>query len=561
MVAVLRILYFLSLIVIVCLFLWGGNKGFNRIDGIPVLAMICLYFLDRLGRPAWFPDVLRYSKWAIAGVLGFVFLPLAVGHILKHWALQTHGMDVAFVYSGLFYPFEWPPMWCTVCPNPTYFSEHFSPSLLLIAPLTALFKLPELIMILQSLIAALVVVLLLWQGPLRHNKSLWLLAMLYMISHRTFRDAMVFDFREEMMALGGFAVCLVALHRGKWLWSFVAFIVALGAKENICFLAPFVGAAVVLDRSLVMSRHRRWAMASLFTFTGFAWMLFTFKGAIPYFLDGQAHKHVLASRLPIPGFESSTASSIVGALLENPLAVLKYIIAQFLDGSRYKYLLFMLLPTLPFTYRAWPWLIPAFGALGMNFISANPTQRMMIFHYDLMVLPFLFFALLKGMEKTPLQHYNKFAPYMALWAMVVFGRPPLFYVGKYAGEAISNYRDHSYLSALPPGDITAASMGSLAQLVHLKDTRVFYLPVEPCGGDQNVFYSAFIEFNRPEHMRSSLPTAGIRRFVIDTSIAGENCLADVLMNRFHGKATEEKSPNGRFRVIQLINVNSLAVHP
>lgn len=552
-----RVFYFLSLIVIATLFVWGGNKGFNRVDGIPLIAMLCYFALSKWGASPWFPDILRYSQKAVLVVIAAVFVPLALGHILKHWAMQTHGLDVGFVYSGLFYPYQWPPLWCTVCPNPTYFSEHFSPSLLLVAPITALFGFTEVVLVLQSLLAALVVWSFLYFGPLRNNKSLWFLAILYMVAHRTFRDAMLFDFREDMMALCGFSLMLIALYRQKYFLSLCAFVIGIGAKENMSFLAPFIGSAVFLDHSLPMNRRERFVWACTFTIFGLAWMVLTFKWAIPYFGQGQVEKHVLMSRLPIPGMESSSATSLLGAILENPVAILKYIAQQFADSSRYKYVLVLLLPALPFTYRAWPWLIPAFAGIGMNFISANPTQRMMIFHYDLMILPFLFFALLRGMEKTPLANYNRYTVYMVLWALVLFGRPPMHYIGKYAGDAWTHYKDYSFLSNLKNTDVTAVNMDFLAQVVHLKDTRVFYLPEETCSLESSTFYKAFTDFNQPQNMRSVLPVLDARRFVIDSRDSSENCLADVLHRQFAGHVSETLSPSGRFRVLYINDVSSL----
>lgn len=551
MILAARLFYFLSLFVMATLFVWGGNKGFNRIDGIPLLTALSFYILSRFHKTPWFPDILRYSKWVVIGVVALVFTPLALGHILKHWALETHGMDVAFVYSGLFYPYEWPPLWCTVCPNPTYLSEHFSPSLLLVTPLTALFRMTEVVLVLQSLLAAFVVWAFLYWGPIRHNKSLWLLAILYMVAHRTFRDAMVFDFREDTLALCGFSLALLALHRGKFYWAFFAFLVGMGAKEHMCFVAPFVGMAIVLDRSLGRSRKQRWLWACAYTVAGLVWMVFTFKWAMPYFSEGQLQKHVLMSRLPIPGMESSSAGGLLGAIFTNPSAIFNYFLSLLSDGGRYKYLMFMLLPTLPFSFRAWPWLLPALAGIGMNFISANATQRMMIFHYDLMVMPFLFFALLKGMERTPLVHFNRYAVYMVLWALLIFGRPPMHYIAKYARPAMTNFEEHSFLGQLDKGPVTAASMEWLAQIVHLKDTRVFYLPLQNCTTSDSTFYQAFLDYNQSEAMRSSLPFNEVRRFVMDTQSSGEACLAEVIRNQHLGHVREEMSSSSRFRVLTI----------
>ena len=483
----------------------------------------------------------------VSAVLGVFFL-LFLAHSLKHLSLKTHSYDLTFLHQPLLHASHpihaTQAMKCDLCLNGTFFGEHLSFTLYLLKPITLFFSHFSFadfgVFFLQALIIALGLLALLPTGALRKNRELWFLAALVFLSSRSLRNSVVWDFREDSLIFLFLCMFLGALSLGRVWLSLACAALACLTKENVAFILPFCALPLLLDSSLLLNRRQRVFLAStLLIFTG-VYAAFSFSFLIPHYNGHTQASNIIAVRFPGLG---NTPKEIVVHLLTHPSAWWMLIRTKFLHAITLKYLVLLFGPMALLLWVAPLWVIPALPGLAMNLLSAAETQRSLQFHYDLMILPFLFFATLQGfkrqaarIEVTGLQNPRARARWT--WTLLV----ALAFSGRWPGRAItenwpslSTIRDSAFLSHLESSRPTAATAKTLAQLSHLDELRELRYP---------------LEFNSND--RTALEGHGAnqaRAWVLDLYSPEEAEIMQILMKSAPPQWTRESlSPSGRFEV-------------
>jgi hypothetical protein len=166
---------------------------------------------------------------------------LFVAHALKHSSFGTDVHDLTFVHQSIFEPFTSGRfLKCDVCVGGSYLGEHLSFTLLLVSPVTALFKSDVLVFLIEAILIFLGVWWLLRFGPLRPKPSLLAVAMLIVLSNRALRNSIVWDFKEDHMAFFFLCIAVIGLFR-KNIWLYLsALALAFLSKENIAFVGLFL---------------------------------------------------------------------------------------------------------------------------------------------------------------------------------------------------------------------------------------------------------------------------------------------------------------------------------
>jgi uncharacterized membrane protein len=479
------------------------------------------------------PNIYSWSRAKFWGIFALTLLPLLIAHLFRHWGLLTHGYDVGFVNQPLFYPFAEAPMWCVLCTGKSYLAEHLTLSFYLLAPITSLFKSDELIIVLQFLIVVIPCLILIFKGPLKEFKDLWPMALIIIVSHRSLRNGLIFDFREDQIAFMGFLLTCILIHKHKYFYSLIPLLIAVASKENMALIAPFLCFPLIFDKNLNASQKKRYLLSFIIISFSFLWLWGTFSKVMPYFAGGAQTQSVILLRLPGLG---STPLEIIQNAIFNPLPLLSFIFESIFSFEHFKYLLILLLPTCLFTWRAWPWMIPAIPGIAMNLISAVPNQRTMLFHYDFCILPFIFFACVKGMSLTPKEKLKKNAWAIILFCLILIGRPPTQKLYDYAPTMLKNWRSAHFLNSISGDQPTAASMPTVAQLTHLKNLRVFNLK----KGEETI---------KADLMKNNFSLSDVERFIIDKNSQKEASLLNGQLKE-KGFRIEKIGPNKRFVILK-----------
>lgn len=459
------------------------------------LTLIYRKFSSRL--PSYFEKITRLIEKSFQwpprrvwlGVLTF-FLLLFLAHTFRHLSLKTHSYDLTFLHQPLLHAAG---MNCGICLNGTYLGEHLSFTLYLIKPITLFlshFTFADIgVFLLQAVIMTLGVFVLLPGGALRKNRALWFLAAAVLLSSRSLRNSVVWDFREDSLIFLFFCAFLSALASGRFWLSLSFAALACFTKENVAFILPFCAVPIFLDPSLLLKRRQRVYMVSILLVFSVTYAAFSFGLLIPHYNGHTEASNNISLRFPGLG---NTPKDVVLNLLTQPSAWFTLIRTKLLHGLTLKYLVLLFGPMILLLIRAPLWIFPALPGLAMNLLSSADTQRSLQFHYDLVILPFLFFATLQGFKRQAAllevrSMRDPQARYHWTWVLLI----ALAFSGRWPGRAItenfpslSTIRDSHYLSTLNSTIITAASAKTLAQLSHVNELRELRYPLEFNSSDR-----------------------------------------------------------------------------
>lgn len=415
--------------------------------------------------------------------LAISMLLLTFAHFLRHSSGHTDAYDLLFLHQPLFDPWSRPFLRCDICLAGTYFGEHLSFTLWLLAPLTWVTQSDFLIFVIQSLMGAGAITILLKHGPLRARPYLFLSVIFFFMCQRGFRNAFVWDFREDHLGFLFQILLLVSLDRGHTLGAWFTLALVLLTKEHLAFSTFLLAIPILWDSTLSLDRSQRRSLAFGFFILSAAWAMFSFSWIIPRVSGGLETENNITARFSHLG---STPIEVLIRILTSP-SVWWDLATSALNKSGIKYLLWLVLPFAVFFRKTWMWWIPAFPLIVMNLVSGATTQRAMIFHYELAILPYLFFAALKGLNALRIPPTGNHWPHRTWTTALILG---LLVSGRWPGESIQRHWPTSEESAAReelhsmieefnldrPKTIVAADLRTLAQLTDLSNLRQIILP-------------------------------------------------------------------------------------
>lgn len=448
----------LSVLVII-IFVTGGQvfqSSFGKLEVSSLDPWILVIVVLALVRGRWgdgpvkerFIALVRWMQRPRVSEKGFhiflwsVFGLLFLAHVLKHWSLSTHSFDMTLIHQPLFHPLGPPLLRCDPCFRGTYFGEHQAWTFFLIAPLVSWLRSDEVVFAIQALLFAVPLWLGFKYGPLRNLKSYWWVGVLILLCCRTMRQDMTWDFREDNLAFAFLIGTCICLYRG-WLLPYAGFLsLALLSKENVGFVTLLLVAPIWLDRSLPLSKRDRWMFTGVTLILSLAWILVLFTYLMPKVAKGQEYHQNISLRLPHLG---SSPRAVVLTALTQPWKVLAIVWKIAFSKAGIKYLVTLLGPFVIFLRRGWPWALPALVGITMNLLFGS-TQINLEFHYQLIVIPFLFMAAWVAMSRWDKTPRAWVAPLVL--ALMFSARWPGFEIRKYFPSK-EQVQQHFFLRNLP----------------------------------------------------------------------------------------------------------------
>ena len=487
----------LSTLIAIMLVTGGGFLHFGHLKvevsspeawmiGLVALGLIWTRALGQpIGRFGWAGSVWSWvERRLLAGastavpariLLGAVFAVLCIAHIFRHLALHNHGCDVSMVHQPLFYPWGNPPLHADFSRVGTALSEHLLYTFFLIAPVTSLCKSDFLIYVIQALLIGVALAALVLRGPLKKTPQALLFGAFLVLSYKALRASVVWDFREDAIAFASFIGMMLALASRRFVLYFVFVMLAILTKENIFAITLIFCVPVLFSREFPLAKKERKAVVAATAAISLIYGVLAFKVLIPSYTHND-QGHALFSRY---GAYGHTVSEIAINILITPRIWFE-LASQVFNRSGILYLLFLLLPIAPFlrSREALVWMVPALAGILMKVAHPYFTQRMMIFHYELIIFPFLFFVALAGIrDAVQTRRISK-----VLWALVfglcVFGRPPGFELQDHF-PSLREWQSSRALAALQYGETVAVDERLSAQVNHLPHLHIFTPPLRP----------------------------------------------------------------------------------
>jgi uncharacterized membrane protein len=408
-------------------------------------------------------EKVNYKSYLIAAA--FFASSLFIAHTFKYLSFNVHGMDQAFVHQALVNAFETPILRCDTCNYGSFMGEHTSPTLMLVSPIMMLFKSHIMIFLLEVIIMFFSLHLLI-SNILKDKKHLWLLSLLIILAHKSLKQAIIWDFREDHLIFLFLSLSFVAALKGKVFYFILAFLGTLFSKEHLPYFLPFIAFPLFFEKEFKFSKKKRIFLSIFVILSSVVWLVLIQKYITPYFNGGAPPKNHIVNRFP--GF-GSTNSEVVKNILFVPKYWLKLLTERVLTIEGFKYTLFLFGPFIIFIWRRWWWLIAVSPIFAMNLLSYAHTQRSMAFHYDLAMLPLLITALLLQIRKI---ESTKKLVLPLLIALCFSGRWPNFYTFKYF-PSLNDIQDQVFFNELDDNKLYTTDYRQAAQISHHKEQRIF----------------------------------------------------------------------------------------
>jgi uncharacterized membrane protein len=348
-----------------------------------------------------------------------------------------------------------------------FLGDHWSPAIAVFAPFYRLMPTPVTLLVGQAVAIAVAVVPITRAGMRYLGRWSGVAVGLAFGMSYGIQSAVDFDVHEVCLAVPLLAFGLEAFLARRWtrvvLW--VAPLVLV--KEDLGLTVAVFGLV------LVLVGVRRWGCG--LTVFGLASFVLTMQVLIPHFNAQGAS-----------GWSRLAAQSGTGTVLQRIFELTREVVTP---GPKATTVLLLLVVTVFLSLRS-PLMILVLPTLGWRLMSSNANFGGQSFHYDLVLMPIIFAALIDGAVRArrgrwrPLHRYARAAPALVL----LIG---LFFCTRYAFKDLvvpATYQPSPraqaadrVLSKIPDGATVESDIGLIAKLTNR--TRVFYIgdaaPVVP----------------------------------------------------------------------------------
>ncbi len=419
----------------------------------------------------------RFSAYSFSRSLadrilyGLVVLYVAVFvtlTFLRHSTFNSYGYDL-----GIFDQVVWNSLQGRLFENsimsfaPNFLGNHFSPILLALVPLYALWSDPRALLILQTLSLASATLPLYWYVRAQLGYKLALVISLAYLLSPGLQYVNLYDFHEIALATPLLAFALFFLLRRRYLPLAVCLGIALLTKEEVTFIAVAFGLYILLKQ-----REMRWGAVVLLGAA--AWGGFVFRVGIPYFRAGEFY---FVSRYTYLG---ATLTDMANTVFTHPIVLL----TNLLIPPKFEFVLHLLIPLafLPLIgLEIFALAIPTFGYL---LLSDNTNQFSIHAQYSAPLLPILFFAAAVAMRRLLARGLTSRA--VAALAALILTASSVSYYLQAPGPFTRNFEPalylpsthtgvgHDLLKSIPASAAVLAQTNFVPHLSHR--TQVFAFP-------------------------------------------------------------------------------------
>ena len=312
-------------------------------------------------------------------LIAVYFLIFAALSSLRHYTFQTQTWDLA-VFEQSFWQTLHGKFMYNIFENKNHFAVHFSPFLVILVPLYALWQSPYLLLISQSLALALAALpLYLLAKDLLNKKWAIVTAILYLI-YPSLHWLNLFDFHEVPFAIPLILAAFYFLNKNDHLKSGIFLILTALVAENMIVAVFFIGLYLFLFKN----RKLGLAVAS----ASLIYFILVGKILMPALGGGIVRLYRYAQF-------GQTATEIIIGVITQPALTFQTIFTS----AKMLYLLKIFLSAAFLPIIAWPTLILLVPGLLQNLLTSLEFQFVNFYQYDSIIIPFIFIGAIFGLKK------------------------------------------------------------------------------------------------------------------------------------------------------------------
>jgi uncharacterized membrane protein len=344
------------------------------------------------------------TKNNINGIVGISALILFTASILRHELFNSSG-DLAFFDQTVYLISQAKLPFSSVL-GFHVLADHAAWILYPIALLYKIYPSVYWLFVVQSValsLGAFVTYLLALQAGLKENQAIAMVAvyLLYPVVY----NSNLCDFHPDTLAVPALLTAVLAARTKKIVWFCVSVLIVLGCKAVLSLTVVAMGVWLLL-----FEKRRLYGVIAIIS--GIAWFLIANKIIIPFF----GSEATLVNR-------HFYRYSYLGKSFSETLQIILYqpqlIISNILSSINLEYLSFLLVPVIwGLIPKYMTSLIGAIPCLALNILADHPSQKNVILHYSLPVIPFLILALIASIAADQAWLNQKRA--ILLWSLIWF---------------------------------------------------------------------------------------------------------------------------------------------
>lgn len=318
-------------------------------------------------------------------VIGYILL-FSFLAIRRYKTLDSHYYDLGIMNQVVYNTYKGHFLEMTnqdLLANVSRLAIHFDPILALFAPIYFLYAGPEVLIIGQTIIIAVaaIALYLIADDILKNKIGSLLIALLYLLYFPVQR-ATLFDFHAVTLATSFLLYAIYFIRKKKEYISLLFVILSLLTKEHVGLVTCLFGLY-----SIIFLKEKRYGIAVC------ALSLIFFFSTV-FFIIPQSRQ---ATHFAVRYFEDigDSPGKVLIGLIKNPTLILKYLTQK----GNLMYLVRIFFPHIIFlVFAPFVTLIAAPEVL-INTISVNDNMRSIYFHYNSLIVPFLFYGLIIGISR------------------------------------------------------------------------------------------------------------------------------------------------------------------
>ncbi len=334
------------------------------------------------------PDLTRRT----ANVLFLVLLASFCGifgtmAVLRHESFHSGGYDL-----GIFDQVIWNSLRGRLYENsimmdsPSFLGHHFSPFLLSLVPLYAVWTDPRMLLLTQTLALGIAALPCYWLARERLGNGIALLVSGAYYLFPAVHFVNLAEFHEIALATPMLSFALYFLLRQRYVPFLALTLLVLLVKEETAFIVIALGSFVLLVQ-------HKWKLGLLVIVTGTLWGIATLLFIIPNSAGpSSSSAYFFVERY---GYLGTSIPEIISTSIAHPDLVLSHMLV----GSKMEFLLQLLVPLALIPFVGLEIVALSFPTIGYLLLSDDPFQTSIRFQYSAPLIPFMFFALVVGIQR------------------------------------------------------------------------------------------------------------------------------------------------------------------
>ncbi len=343
----------------------------------------------------------------------------------RYQSFNANAYDLSYINQPIWNTTKGFFLHSSLAVNRTYLGEHFAPIIALLSPLYWIVDSIYLLFLFTVILSVFSVFLLqkLCQ-EFQLSRTLTTLVCICFLLYQPLRSALLFDFREDHFFIPIFISILLFLKQGKYRHVWPLSLLLLLVKENASIFLALIATLGLLEQKFYRKRALNTKVIHLILLillSSAAFYIINTK-LTPYF-SGNANKTRFAFRM---GAFGTTTTEFSQYILHNPLSFFQYLVSTLFNKASFKYFAIVFTPFLIcIKYSPFPILIALIGFI-LNLIVGLRFG----FHYECVLIPFLFYALIETFSRIQKINSSTFG-LILLGFFLFFGRSPIYYLQEF----------------------------------------------------------------------------------------------------------------------------------